>query len=141
MDFEYVTLFVCVLLTKHWRSGELDGEVHSRSRPYFFIQTRSIRPTMIFNRQIVRRGTLDGSLMTLCGVTDTNFGSGRSSNQRSRLSPSHNWCLTDAGLRVKRLKEPSSSAELVPVIQGVAHCEDCVAPRNEWCLPSFRAEQ
>ena len=71
MDFEYVTLFVVV--TKHWRSGELDGEVHSRSRSYFFIQTRSMGPIMIFNRQIVRRGTLDGSLMALCGVTDTEF--------------------------------------------------------------------
>ena len=39
----------------------------------FFIQTRSIRPIMIFNRQIVRRGTLDGSLMALCGVTYTEF--------------------------------------------------------------------
>ena len=39
----------------------------------FFIQTRSIRPIMIFNRQIMRAGTLYGSLMALCGVTDTEF--------------------------------------------------------------------
>ncbi len=32
------------------------------------------------------------------------------------MYPSQNWCLTDAGLRVKRLKELSSSAELVLVL-------------------------
>ena len=41
------------------------------------------------------------------------------STQRSRLYPSQIWCLfhsrTDAGLRVKRLKELSGSAELVLV--------------------------
>ena len=39
----------------------------------FFIQTRSIRPITILFKKIVRRGTLDGALMTLCGVTDTEF--------------------------------------------------------------------
>ena len=39
----------------------------------FFIQTRSMGPIMIFNRQFMRAGTLDGSLMALCGVTYTDF--------------------------------------------------------------------
>ena len=39
----------------------------------FFIQTRSIRPITILKKKIVRAGTLDGSLMALCGVTYTEF--------------------------------------------------------------------
>ena len=85
----------------------------------FFIQTRSIRPIMIFNRQIVRRGTLDGSLMALCGVTYTEFPDLTGLNSEITLVPIadlvHFHRRTDAGLRVKRLKEPSSSAELVLV--------------------------
>ena len=78
-------------------------------------------PIMIFNRQIVRRGTLDGSLMALCGVTDTEFPDLAGLNLEITLVPIVEQLLmpfhrrTDAGLRVKRLKEPSSSAELVLV--------------------------
>ena len=86
----------------------------------FFIQTRSMGPIMIFNRQIVRRGTLDGSLMALCGVTDTEFPDLAGLNSEITLVPIVDLVdfhsRTDAGLRVKRLKEPSSSAELVLVV-------------------------
>ena len=86
----------------------------------FFIQTRSMGPIMIFNRQIVRRGTLDGSLMALCGVTYTEFPDLTGLNSEITLVPIADLVpfhsRTDAGLRVKRLKEPSSSAELVLVL-------------------------
>ncbi len=76
-------------------------------------------PIMIFNRQIVRRGTLDGSLMALCGVTDTEFPDLAGLNSEITLVPIADLVpfhsRTDAGLRVKRLKELSSSAELVLV--------------------------
>ena len=85
----------------------------------FFIQTRSMGPIMIFNRQIVRRGTLDGSLMALCGVTYTEFPDLAGLNSEITLVPIADLVpfhsRTDAGLRVKRLKELSSSAELVLV--------------------------
>ena len=85
----------------------------------FFIRTRSVRPIMIFSRQIVRASTLDGSLMALCGVTHTEFPDLTGLNPEitpvpiADLVPFHS--RIDAGLRVKRLKELSSSAELVPV--------------------------
>ena len=85
----------------------------------FLIQTRSMGPIMIFNRQIVRPGTLDGSVMALCGVTYTEFPDLTGLNSEITLVPIADLVpfrsRTDAGLRVKRLKEPSSSAELVLV--------------------------
>ena len=76
-------------------------------------------PIMIFNRQIVRRGTLDGSLMALCGVTYTEFPDLAGLNSEITLVPIADLVTfhsrIDAGLRVKRLKELSSSAELVLV--------------------------
>ena len=85
----------------------------------FFIQTRSMGPITIFNRQIVRRGTLDGSLMVVCGVTYTEFPDLAGLNSEITLVPIADLVpfhsRTDAGLRVKRLKEPSNSAELVLV--------------------------
>ena len=84
----------------------------------FFIQTRSMGPIMIFNRQIVRL-TLDGSLMALCGVTYTEFPDLAGLNSEITLVPiAELMPFHDAGLRVKRLKEPSSSAELVLVSYG-----------------------
>ena len=67
----------------------------------------------------MRASTLDGSLMALCGVTYTEFSDLTGLNSEimlvslAELVPFH-----DAGLRVKRLKEPSSSAELVLVFRG-----------------------
>ena len=73
-------------------------------------------PITIFNRQIVRRGTLDGSLMALCGVTYTEFPDLAGLNSEITFVPiADSVPFHDAGLRVKRLKEPSSSAELVLV--------------------------
>ena len=86
----------------------------------FLIQTRSIRPIMIFNRQFERAGTLDGSLMALCGVTYTEFPDLAGLNSEITLVPiAELMPFHDAGLRVKRLKEPSSSAELVLVVISV----------------------
>ena len=67
----------------------------------------------------MRAGTLDGSLMVLCGVTYTEFPDLTDPQIRDHAC-THRIIgallrLTDAGLRVKRLKEPSSSAELVLV--------------------------
>ena len=85
----------------------------------FFIQTRSMGPIMIFNRQFMRASTLDGSLMALCGVTYTDFPDLAGLNSEITLVPIADLVpfhsRTDAGLRVKRLKELSSSAELVLV--------------------------
>ena len=57
--------------------------------------------------------------MVLCGVTDTEFPDLAGLNPEITLVPIaylvHFRSRTDAGLRVKRLKEPSSSAELVLV--------------------------
>ena len=58
--------------------------------------------------------------MALCGVTYTEFPDLAGLNPEitlvpiAELVPFHR--RTDAGLRVKRLKEPSSSAELVLVV-------------------------
>ena len=90
------------------------------------VQSRSMGPIMIFNRQIVRRGSLDGSLMALCGVTYTGFPDLAGLNSEitlvpiAELVPFHS--RTDAGLRVKRLKELSSSAELVLVKFTCTNC-------------------
>ena len=62
-----------MFVTKHWRSGELDGEVHSRSRSYFLNTNPVHTSNNDIEKKIVRAGTLDGSLMALCGVTDTEF--------------------------------------------------------------------
>ena len=76
-------------------------------------------PITIFNRQFMRASTLDGSLMALCGVTYTEFPDLAGLNSEITLVPIADLVpfhsRTDAGLRVKRLKEPSSSAELVLV--------------------------
>ena len=86
----------------------------------FFIQTWSMGPIMIFNRQIVRPGTLDGSVMALCGVTYMEFPDLAGLNSEITLVPIADLVpfhiRIDAGLRVKRLKELSSSAELVLVL-------------------------
>ena len=67
----------------------------------------------------MRRGTLDESLMALCGVTDTEFPDLTGLNSEITLVPMADLVSfhskTDAGLRVKRLRELSSSAELVLV--------------------------
>ena len=90
---------------------------------------------MIFNRQIVRRGTLDGSLMTLCGVTDTEFPDLAGLNSEITLVPIAKPIMPfhDAGLRVKRLKEPSSSAELVLV----KHRNGCFSMSRRWNFLDF----
>ena len=95
------------------------------TKTIFFIQTRSMGPIiLIFNRQIVRRGTPGGALMALCGVTYPEFPDLAGLNPEVTLVPIAELVSfhhrTDAGLRVKRLKEPSSSAELVLVATLVA---------------------
>ena len=106
-------------VTKPQRSGDLDGEVHSRSRPCFFYTKPLHTSNNDIIKKIVRRGTLDGSLMALCGVTYTEFPDLAGLNSEITLVPIADLVpfhsRTDAGLRVKRLKEPSSSAELVLV--------------------------
>ena len=73
-------------------------------------------PITIFNRQFMRASTLDGSLMALCGVTYTEFSDLAGLNSEITLVPIAELVpFHDAGLRVKRLKKPSSSAELVLV--------------------------
>ena len=68
----------------------------------------------------MRRGTLDGSVMALCGVTHTEFPDLAGLNPEITLVPIADLVpfhsRIDAGLRVKRLKELSSSAELVLVL-------------------------
>ena len=54
-------------------AGDLDGEVHNRVRPPTSPRSRSMPPKTRNNHHIVRAGTLDGSLMALCGVTYTDF--------------------------------------------------------------------
>ena len=115
-----------MFVTKHWRSGELDGEVHSRSRSYFFYTNPVHGSNNDIIKKIVRRGTLDGSLMALCGVTYTEFPDLTGLNSEITLVPIADLVpfhsRTDAGLRVKRLKEPSSSAELVLVLWKPCEC-------------------
>ena len=85
----------------------------------FFIQTRSMGPIMIFNRHTVRAGTLYRPMMPMFGVLETDFPDLAGLNSEITLVPIADLVpfhsRTDAGLRVKRLKELSSSAELVLV--------------------------
>ena len=107
---------MCVRYVSAFRDP--DGEVHSRSRSYFFY-TNPVHTSNNDAEKIVRRGTLDGSLMMLCGVTYMEFPDLAGLNSEITLVPIADLVpfhsRTDAGLRVKRLKEPSSSAELVLV--------------------------
>ena len=74
----------------------------------------------------MRAGTLHRPMIPASRATDTDFPDLTGLNSEitlvpiTELMPFHR--RTDAGLRVKRLKEPSSSAELVLVFR----CQDVV---------------
>ena len=82
----------------------------------------------------MRASTLDGSLMTLRGVTYTDFSDLAGLNSEITLVPIAELVpFHDAGLRVKRLKEPSSSAELVLVV-----LENKMYTRKCWALKTSK---
>ena len=69
------------------------------------------------NRHTVRAGTLHLPMRSMFGVLDTDFPDLAGLNSEITLVPIAELVpFHDAGLRVKRLKEPSSSAELVLVL-------------------------
>ena len=91
-----------------------DGEVHSRSMPYFFYTNPVHTSNNDTIKKNVRAGTLDGSLMALCNVTYTEFPDLTGLNSEITLVPIADLVpfhsRTDAGLRVKRLIKRSSPA-------------------------------